>query len=321
MKISVIIATYNGEKYIEEQLSSIAKQTLQVNEVMIIDDCSTDSTVELVSRFIQKNFLTNNWCVKKNKKNVGWKENFFKGFNEVKGDIIFYCDQDDIWFPNKVCEMVQILVNNSNISCLACRYRSINSNGDIINATVDKKSNETKKIMQIKPYSKNFFSVPSGCTIAFKRNMLSLIDMLDYRCGPDRVICRTAILMGKMYDYDSTLMYHRFHSNNASNSIQDVECLSGSSSLDERVQYVDENIFQMQNFKRLCDSSIYVDNLLSFDINRINYLRGGNLLYQLKNIFKIRCLYMLVLVLGDVAYKNKINKISGKVFKWIKTLF
>lgn len=66
IKISVIMATYNGEKYLEKQLISIANQTVQADEVLIFDDCSSDSTVEIIKDFI-RNHRKKNWYVYVNK--------------------------------------------------------------------------------------------------------------------------------------------------------------------------------------------------------------------------------------------------------------
>lgn len=74
--ISVAMATYNGERFIIQQLSSILNQSVSVDEVIICDDCSTDSTVSLISDFIENNTLYN-WRVIKNQENLGFSKKFF----------------------------------------------------------------------------------------------------------------------------------------------------------------------------------------------------------------------------------------------------
>nr|AIA93132.1 Glycos_transf_2 [uncultured Oenococcus sp.] len=71
----VIIATYNGEKYIQKQLQSILNQRQQPDEVIIRDDCSTDSTGNLIESFIKENGLSN-WSFKINAFNKGYRGNF-----------------------------------------------------------------------------------------------------------------------------------------------------------------------------------------------------------------------------------------------------
>lgn len=73
MKISLLMATYNGENYILEQLKSIYNQTVNPDEVLIADDVSNDRTVELIERFIEQHDLKN-WKLMINSSNKGYKE-------------------------------------------------------------------------------------------------------------------------------------------------------------------------------------------------------------------------------------------------------
>ena len=111
MYLSVVISTYNGSKYILEQLDSIRNQTRRADEVMIIDDCSTDDTVEKINNFLKK-YNLNNWKIVKNVENKGWKRNFMEGIWRSNGDLIFPCDQDDIWMPDKLQLMEAIMVEH-----------------------------------------------------------------------------------------------------------------------------------------------------------------------------------------------------------------
>ena len=82
MYLSVVISTYNGSKYILEQLDSIRNQTRRADEVMIIDDCSTDDTVEKINNFLKK-YNLNNWKIVKMSKIKGGKEILWKAFGVV----------------------------------------------------------------------------------------------------------------------------------------------------------------------------------------------------------------------------------------------
>ena len=86
--ISVIMAAFNGENYILGQLNSIRFQTKRPDEVIIIDDSSTDGTDKLVSEYITKYNLSN-WKLIINEKNVGWRRNFTNAIRVASGDIIF----------------------------------------------------------------------------------------------------------------------------------------------------------------------------------------------------------------------------------------
>ena len=101
MKLSIVLSTYNGEAYITEQLDSILNQTRKADEVLIFDDCSTDNTPQIIKQFISGHNLTT-WKFAVNHENKGWKRNFMEGIWSTSGDLVFPCDQDDIWMPQKL---------------------------------------------------------------------------------------------------------------------------------------------------------------------------------------------------------------------------
>ena len=100
MKISVAICTYNGEKYLPEQLGSYVAQSRQPDEVVVCDDGSTDATREILETFAE----TAPFSVKLhfNEKNLGYVQNFGKAAALCTGDIIAFSDQDDVWHPDKL---------------------------------------------------------------------------------------------------------------------------------------------------------------------------------------------------------------------------
>ena len=129
--ISVAMTTYNGERYIKEQLESIINQTRKVDEIIIFDDCSKDKTVQIIREAIKeteiKIFLT------VNEKNVGYIENFRRAIEKSTGDYIFLCDQDDVWMNDKVEKMLDIM-EKYDIRVLFTQYDMIDSKGKKINA-------------------------------------------------------------------------------------------------------------------------------------------------------------------------------------------
>jgi glycosyltransferase involved in cell wall biosynthesis len=101
MKVSVCMATYNGEKFIKRQLDSIIKQLKQEDEILIVDDGSKDQTVQVVQET-----YGNRIQVYVNEKNLGVIKSFEKAISLATGDILFLCDQDDLWEDNKVAEVL-----------------------------------------------------------------------------------------------------------------------------------------------------------------------------------------------------------------------
>lgn len=110
MQVHILMATYNGEKYLDEQLQSIAKQTMSNWMLHICDDCSSDKTISIIEHFSRKH--TGQVTLLKNAKNLGAKQTFARLVREVRlpGDYAF-CDQDDIWREDKLEKLQQRLRN------------------------------------------------------------------------------------------------------------------------------------------------------------------------------------------------------------------
>lgn len=99
--ISIVLTNYNRENFILEQLDSIIAQTYRNWELIIVDDCSTDDSRELIGKFIKDN-KNKKIIFLKNEKNLGVAKNFEKGLRFTTGEYIAVCDSDDVWFRNKL---------------------------------------------------------------------------------------------------------------------------------------------------------------------------------------------------------------------------
>lgn len=99
-QVSVAMATYNGEKYIREQLESIARQTLLPAELVITDDGSTDATLQIAEEFAGAAPFPVR--IFRNESRLGYADNFLKAASLCQGDLIAFCDQDDVWMDTKL---------------------------------------------------------------------------------------------------------------------------------------------------------------------------------------------------------------------------
>lgn len=212
MNSTIVISTYNGEKYIEEQLSSILNQSLQPDEVIIRDDCSSDKTVEICNRFIKDNSLQQSWKIYVNKKNIGWAENFYRGFDQATGDIIFPCDQDDIWMKEKIKCMTDIMKHYNDIGLLiGGNIKMIDKDGDI--EIIKKKY--SGKLNRLKFDRKLLFVDHPGCVYCLKKSFYEEIKEYRFSGYPhDSLLIRMGRLLGKAYYYDTPVIYWRRHSQN-----------------------------------------------------------------------------------------------------------
>ena len=100
LSLSIALATYNGERYIAEQLDSIVRQTRLPDELVISDDASVDTTRAIVSDFAGRAPFPVRLLA--NKERLGSTRNFEVAIRACGGDIIFLCDQDDVWYPGKI---------------------------------------------------------------------------------------------------------------------------------------------------------------------------------------------------------------------------
>jgi len=109
-KVSVAVATYNGSEFLREQLNSLVDQTLIPGEVVIADDGSIDDSVEVVEAFAR----TAPFAVKvlRAERNSGYVRNFNKALSFCGGDVVFLCDQDDVWLPRKIERMLEVLAEH-----------------------------------------------------------------------------------------------------------------------------------------------------------------------------------------------------------------
>lgn len=123
IKTSVALCTYNGEKYIRDQIDSILGQSLKVDEIVVCDDGSTDKTLSILAEY--KNKFPNIFKIHINEKNLRSVKNFEKAISLCSGEIIFLSDQDDLWEREKVKFFNDFFETNQNIDVLC-------SNGFII---------------------------------------------------------------------------------------------------------------------------------------------------------------------------------------------
>lgn len=111
--ISVALTTHNGECYLREQIDSILGQSVSDIELVVCDDCSTDRTWEILNSYVRKD---NRVHIYRNEKTLGFRDNFIKTINKCKGDYIALSDQDDIWMPNHLELLLEVIDDNM----LAC---------------------------------------------------------------------------------------------------------------------------------------------------------------------------------------------------------
>lgn len=296
-KISVAMAVYNGEKYIEKQLISILNQTRLPDEVIICDDGSKDRTVDIIENFIDRHSLSN-WKLYSNKRNVGFSKNFYNSIKKTTGGIIFLCDQDDIWHEDKIKKMEKLFIANKKIKALVSSFNLINETGMPINIKLsNKKSNNNiikykikNKLEKISKDTIFLYNISPGCTMAFTKDIKDIyLKNTDCNCIHDWEISMLAALFDGLYYLDLPLIDYRIHSKNAVGLGGILETSGRKKLLDReyRKKNAEKVCLYLSAFKDCYNNYIRdlkIDRHIEFTKERFKALKNGNL-------FKILCLY------------------------------
>ncbi|MGG7214904.1 glycosyltransferase [Clostridium nigeriense] len=219
MKTSVVLATYNGEKFIVEQLDSLLKQTKKIDEVLIFDDCSTDSTVEIIQNYIKDKQLEKNWRCVVNEKNQGYANNFFFGMSKAKNSLIFFCDQDDIWELDRVEYMSKIMEGNSKIKLLCSEFKPFYTGEGVKELPQDvlKKMTYTNTLEFLPLNHKNVFIGAEGCTMAVRKSFFEEIKPYWFNSwAHDEFVWKMAVANQGCYMLHRSTLKRRVHGNNVS---------------------------------------------------------------------------------------------------------
>ncbi len=204
--VSIIITTYNGEKYLLQQLNSIATQTYHNIEIIICDDASTDGTKNIIKEFAA---INNNVSFYINETNKGVNKNFEQGFLKATGDFIAIADQDDIWLPKKIATQVA-LFNSENI--LLTHSASVLFSGNNLptkkhqNITLPFEGNDVRKLL--------LRNSVSGHNIIFRKGLLHQMLPIPENVYYDWWIVQTAACNGIVAGTNKVLAYQRAHETN-----------------------------------------------------------------------------------------------------------
>lgn len=213
MKISIALASYNGARFIGEQLESFAAQTLKPDEVVICDDGSTDDTFSVVESFARRSAFPVHFHA--NSERLGYTRNFERAISLCTGDIIFLSDQDDVWFENKL-EIVaarfeqepaaQVVVNDQMMTDGALRPSGVT------------------KLENLRRLGSPTDGLIEGCCTALRREWRDCLFPIGEDLGDlvqpallsyDRWINEIAIILGVRQVIDQPLQLFRRHGDNS----------------------------------------------------------------------------------------------------------
>lgn len=216
MTVSVCMATYNGARYIREQLESILPQLGPDDEVVIVDDASSDATVEII-RSIDSPQIT----VHGNTENRGYVRSFERAMALARGEVLLLSDQDDVWVPGRVDVLCDAMTSGSiaasNLVLLgsdAPLPSPLTGRPWLLRARDSQRGmlNELRILLGDAPYF--------GCAMAVRRDSLSLV--LPFPAylteSHDLWMATTANVAGEMVHVEQPTVRRRVHDSNASTS-------------------------------------------------------------------------------------------------------
>jgi glycosyltransferase involved in cell wall biosynthesis len=206
------MATYNGQEYIYDQLESILNQLAVGDEVIIVDDCSSDNTFKILNGFSDDRIK-----ILKNEVNRGVNSTFERAISLSINPVIFLADQDDIWIDGHIKEMVKCL-DEENVNLVTSNFVFIDKLGLFLGDMEDKlnqiqSTQYTQNIKKIFSGSINYF----GCCMAFNRSLINMIlPIPKFVESHDLWIAMAANLLRSNFHCEKVLLKRRIHGYNVS---------------------------------------------------------------------------------------------------------
>lgn len=213
MRLVVLMSTYNGEKYLKEQLNSLVQQELKPTKILIRDDGSKDSTLEILKYYADNYDFIEYY----EGENIGPAKSFFELINKAEGyDYYSLCDQDDVWYKDKLKVAVNTLEKETNkdIPLLyACRVTFADGDLNEVEADMSKLYNFTDFAHSL------LYQTAPGCTMVFNDKAREQVVKYDinkeYCIIHDSIIHKVVTLFGKFVLDETPHMYYRQHGGNA----------------------------------------------------------------------------------------------------------
>lgn len=210
MKISIALCTYNGEKYLRQQLESLDNQTLKADEVVVCDDNSSDNTIAILNEYKDKL----NIKLTVNKTNLGVTKNFEQAISLCSGDIIFLCDQDDVWDKNKIKIMAEKM-QDEKIGLCYCNGKVADENLKQIGSHTLWSTSELVKVdlNKFSVYNLINYCYFTGMALCFRASLKKYFMPLSKNAVHDEWIAFIISFVSKIAFVKEELVIYRQHSN------------------------------------------------------------------------------------------------------------
>ncbi|MDY0117583.1 MAG: glycosyltransferase family 2 protein [Sulfurimonadaceae bacterium] len=315
--ISVCIATYNGEKYLQEQLNSILKQTYKNIEIIVQDDSSTDNTMKILNSYKD----TNNITIYENEQNIGYIKNFESVLKKATGDFIALCDQDDIWDENKL----ELLINNiDNKSLIYSDSLLVDENGKSLNLKFSE-SLKNNFISTQNPLTFINDNCVSAHAMLFKKELLKYIFPFPPNVFFDAWIAANAASLNGIIYFDKCLVKYRQHATNTLSKRNKNH--KNHKKQKNKISKAEKKLFIIKAKVKVIESFLKIQLLNDKDKKILEdlkneYMKYDNFLFN-KNLYSLLNKHKNSLY--EISKKNKSrlilkDSIGYKIYKWFPFL-
>lgn len=213
MKYDVLLCTYNGEKYIVEQLKSIIEQTVKPHKVFIGDDQSSDRTVEFAKAFLESTDVK--FEIEVNQSRLGYANNFMNQAKKVTSEIAFFCDQDDIWLRNKAEIVLHAFADKPKTELVFTNAQLVNDGLEHLKHTLWQVlgvNEESTKLTYQDTFLKR--NIVTGATMAVRRERLLTCLNTPNASPHDYWLASVCAMKSTISFLPDCLILYRQHSNN-----------------------------------------------------------------------------------------------------------
>jgi glycosyltransferase involved in cell wall biosynthesis len=205
MFVSVVLCTFNGARFLEEQVESILQQTYPITELIISDDASTDTTPAIIERMAMRDSRIRFIQLKKN---IGFSANFQQAMERANSELIATADQDDVWHPEKIARLVAALAPDASlIYCDSVKFTQ--------SIPIDPRpSLKNKKIEGSDPRMLSVFNTVSGHAMLIRKKLLETAFPLPEGVYYDWWLAVVAMSNDRVQFLPDILVYRRVHDRN-----------------------------------------------------------------------------------------------------------
>jgi len=224
VKISVALCTYNGQRFLHQQLQSLLDQTVRPDELVVCDDGSSDDSVAVVKRFAaHAPFAVR---LVRNSHNLGYIRNFEQAISRCTGDLVFLCDQDDVWDRRKIEILRDVFVTEPEVGLVLHDFVRVNADGGPYDFPEERYGERqllgSELPREVRDRGIRAFMLPAprawcGCMMAFRREWSRVLLPIYPGKGHDDWILKLLGVLTEVRFVGEPLIQYRMHSSNSNN--------------------------------------------------------------------------------------------------------